>query len=445
LSFAFSEVSITCIDESSPTRPSREPIWKQVPLSNYFAVRRPPTLAPVATPAQSTLPIKSKSVRRALLRYNPQKKATNRVTHYTSPIPTYDLFDSWGHSLEVIDTSTIFKVFLQNPNSFPVHRNNHLLMLDLQTCYQYGAGALCFPETNTNWNQEGQLSTIYQFFRNTWQSSVLQPSQTPDHFLSTYQPGGTLTAICDNWVSRVFARGEDPFGLGRWSYVTLRGKSSVKVTIVTAYNATPSQGDQSYHHQKLCVLSRLHREQHINYTPDPCRKFILDLQAWLEHLIKEGHQLIVAMDANMSYDPDQLAQHHHLPIQPGQLTVSPSHNGKLATLVSTCQLCLPLALQHETRPFPASHIRGQNQIDYILVSKSILPAILRSGVLPHLSLTRGDHRPYYLDFDVYGLFSDPAYQIDPPNNQQLQLKDPRKINKYISNLHDLLGQHTVLT
>jgi len=151
------------------------------------------------------------------------------------------------------------------------------------------------------------------------------------------------------------------------------------------------------------------------------------------------------MDANTTYDPDQLAQHNHLPFQPGQSTVSPSHIGKLATLVSTCQLCLPLALQHETHPFPTLHISGQNQIDYILVSKSILPAILRSGVLPHLSLTRGDHRPYYLDFDAYKLFSDPAYQIDPPNIRQLQLKDPHKVYKYISNLHDLLGQQNVLT
>jgi hypothetical protein len=76
LSLVFSEVSITSTDESSPMRPSREPIWKQVPLSNYFAIKRPPTLAPAVTPALSTLPIKSKSVRRALLRYNPPKKVT---------------------------------------------------------------------------------------------------------------------------------------------------------------------------------------------------------------------------------------------------------------------------------------------------------------------------------------------------------------------------------
>jgi hypothetical protein len=221
----------------------------------------------------------------------------------------------------------------------------------------------------------------------------LQSSHTPDSFLSHHQPGGTLTAICENWVSRVIGKGEDPFGLGRWSYVTLRGVGSAKITVVTAYNACVSAGDTTYYHQQLRVLSRLHREQRIEAPPNPRRQFILDLQSWLEYLQSEGHQFILAMDANDTYDPDGTCPKH--PLHPS-LTVDSQHNGKLATLVSSCDLCLPLAHQHETRPFPASHIRGRNQIDYIFVSKTILLAVQRSGVLAHHSLTRGDHRPYYL-------------------------------------------------
>ena len=194
-------------------------------------------------------------------------------------MPTYDLFDSWGHSLESIDPNNTFRVFLQNPNGFNITKNNHLLLHDLQTCYNYGAGVLCFPETRTNWNREGQVATLHQLFKKIWRSTVLQPSHTPDPFLSAHQPGGTLTAVCDNWVSRVIAKGEDPFGIGRWSYITLRGKNSVKITIITAYNATPSSGDSTYYHQQLRVLSRLHREQHIASNPDPRRQFVLDLQS----------------------------------------------------------------------------------------------------------------------------------------------------------------------
>jgi len=149
------------------------------------------------------------------------------------------------------------------------------------------------------------------------------------------------------------------------------------------------------------------------------------------------------MDANDTYDPDGTCPKHPLPYRHPSLTVDSQHNGKLATLVSSCDLCLPLAHQHETRPFPASHIRGRNQIDYIFVSKTILLAVQRSGVLAHHSLTRGDHRLYYLDFDPTLLFFDPAYNIEPAAIRKLRLHDSRVVQQNISNLHRPLDQHNV--
>jgi hypothetical protein len=125
------------------------------------------------------------------------------------------------------------------------------------------------------------------------------------------------------------------------------------------------------------------------------------------------------------------------------LTVHAAHSGQLATLVASCKLCLPLGSQHASRPFPASHIRGRNQIDFILVSKALLPSILRSGVMAHQSLTRGDHLPYYIDLEASKLFSDPAYNIEPATVRKLRLQDPRVVKKYRSALHDRLESHDV--
>jgi hypothetical protein len=149
------------------------------------------------------------------------------------------------------------------------------------------------------------------------------------------------------------------------------------------------------------------------------------------------------MDANEVYDPDQTAETHPLLYDNTRLTQAATHYSKLATLVSTCGLCLPLAHQHTSRPFPASLIRGRNQIDYILVSQAILPAIQCSGVMSHHSLVRGDHRPYYLDLDSALLFADPAYQIAPASNRKLRLQDPRVVKKYNETLHRLLGHRNV--
>jgi hypothetical protein len=114
------------------------------------------------------------------------------------------------------------------------------------------------------------------------------------------------------------------------------------------------------------------------------------------------------------------------------------HNGKLATLVTTCNLSLPLAIQHATRPFPAFHIRGKNQIDFLLVSTSLLPAITISGVLPHYSVFHSDHRPYFVDFDAQKLFGSPAYDVVQAQVRTLCLRDPRVLSKYLSSLHSQL-------
>lgn len=251
--------------------------------------------------------------------------------------------------------------------------------------------------------------------------------------------------VCGNWVSSVVAKGEDPLGLGRWSYVTLRGKGETKITVVTAYNACQSSGDTKYYQQQLRILSRLHREQNILASPNPRRQFILDLQSWMEYLRSEGHHFILAMDANKVYDPDMDVPKHPLIYNPDSLTMNAKHPDKLSTLISSCDLCLPLAHYHETRPFPASHIRGRNQIDYIFISRPLLPAVQQSGVLAHHSLTRGDHKPYYIDIDPLVLFTDPAYHIEPVAIRKLRLQDPRVVQQYISNLHNHLAHHNVIS
>jgi hypothetical protein len=178
-------------------------------------------------------------------------------------------------------------------------------------------------------------------------------------------------------------------------------------------------------------------------APHPHRQFILDLQAWLEHLISTDHEIILALDANEPYNPDISASHHPLSYEMGQLTRDKNHDGKLATLIATCGLQDPLATQHPERPFPASYFRGKNRIDYILVTPRLTSAVLRSGSLPLYSLFQGDHRPYYIDLDATIAFEDNAYEISRPQGRGLQLKDPRIVTKYTSELYDQLSYHKI--
>jgi hypothetical protein len=57
-----------------------------------------------------------------------------------------------------------------------------------------------------------------------------------------------------------------------------------------------------------------------------------------------NHELIVALDANETYDPDIPGQSHSLQYTQGKPTFDPSHDGKLSTLIATCNLLNPLAM-----------------------------------------------------------------------------------------------------
>jgi hypothetical protein len=195
-------------------------------------------------------------------------------------------------------------VFLQNPNGLHLSGATLALQHDLQLSCDYGVAALCMPETNTDWELPHLRSSFSTILRKTWRNSMYVSSKSPEEFLLNSQPGGTATVICENWTSHVIDRGEDPLGLGRWSYVTLHGKGTTKVTVVTAYNATTSSVDTTNFQQQQHVLSRLHREHNQHGAAQPRRQFILDFQGWLESRIDDGHELIVGMDVNDTFSPD---------------------------------------------------------------------------------------------------------------------------------------------
>lgn len=193
-----------------------------------------------------------------LLTYHTPPSNSTPITKYTTPLPRYELNKFWGHSLSTINTLTTFHLFLQNPYGLSLSFHRLSVQLDFCQFWDYGTAVLCLPETNVNWNSPDQSTLLRNILRHTWQASVSSVSKPPEEFLSQNQPGGTATILCDNWVSLSVGRGEDPMGLGRWSYITLCGKGSKLITIITAYNASYNTGEMTNFRQQQRVLTQLH-------------------------------------------------------------------------------------------------------------------------------------------------------------------------------------------
>jgi hypothetical protein len=185
-------------------------------------------------------------------------KGQSHITHFTAPLPSSDLHDSWGHSLDVVDPSSTFRIFLQNPIGLNLFSHNVSLQKDFQVCKDYGAAVLALPETKTNWGVPGQVNRLHSLLQHNWHNYVFHHFKSLEAFTSGRQPGRTATIVCRCWASRLVQKGNDPLGLGRWSFITLRGKGSCLVTNVTAYNPSYSLGDTSSYQQHTCLLTYLH-------------------------------------------------------------------------------------------------------------------------------------------------------------------------------------------
>ncbi len=352
--------------------------------------------------------------------------------------------DIWGHVPETIDTSSIFRVILQNPNGIKPSVTDHNFMFSLHLCNEIGAGAVCLAETNLNWHHKQHYAALSRCMHRNWPASKHQASIPAEAFFGDYQPGGTLTLIVDRWTSRVQSSGMDPYGLGRWSYIVLRGKKDINLCIVTAYRVCKDKytGPKTAYQQQRRQLSAMFRSQNNVVDPDPNRQFILDLQSWVTHIQQNGMQVILSLDNNEELHP-LIGQVVQLNYDANVPTLNHHHNGTLDTLIRSTGLVDILSHHHPSTNYPATYNRGKKRIDIILVSASLLPAVKRSGILPYNSLFHGDHRPCYVDIDTSVAFDGKTPSISPPCQRTLQLKDPRIVNRYVEALSKQLDNHKV--
>ncbi len=278
-----------------------------------------------------------------------------------------------------------------------------------------------------------------------WKTSAYQSSNSQEEFQSYYQPGGTLTEVFDQWTSRVVEKGSDPFGLGRWSYIILRGKENKKIAFITGYRvgntSAQSAGPTTAFMQQYRALLAIQKPGSTT-SPALHKQFILDLQSWIEHLIHNNHQIILALDNNEEINPES-GNFFSLEYSPGTHISNRQHNGALETLMKTCNLVDIATIHHTYMPPPETYNRGKKWLDYILVSKSISHTVIRSGTLPYYSIFQGDHRPCFIDLDATELFQEKTHPLATIQQRGLQLSDPSIMTKYKKILKDQLEYHNI--
>jgi hypothetical protein len=171
----------------------------------------------------------------------------------------------------------------------------------LQSTKQLSSRFIGLAETKVNWDQPCHLHVVSSAIRQQFKSFIIQHSVHPQVFLTPNKPGGTLSILLDRWVSRFVEKGQDPYGLGQWSYLTVRSKSKT-IVMITEYrvcnSSISSTGDTTASAQQFCSLQQASNKEGSLTTPHPHCQMLLDLKAWISKLQSEQCSIILCIDNN---------------------------------------------------------------------------------------------------------------------------------------------------
>ena len=99
-----------------------------------------------------------------------------------------------------------------------------------------------------------------------------------------------------NVSSTVLQKGQDPSGMGRWTFIKILGKNNPRTTIFTMYRPCKGQietvGDTTTIKQQWLVMQQTKRKDH------PRKGGVTDIIIAINKKRNEGHHIVLAMDRN---------------------------------------------------------------------------------------------------------------------------------------------------
>jgi len=181
----------------------------------------------------------------------------------------------------------------QNINRFPMFTNDSKNDSIREFINGTQADIVGMVEMGICWHQLPMKDRLWERTRGWFESlKVTAAYNRHDKHTPTVQWGGTSLWSLNNAAHRVFDSGDDPSGLGRWSWTRYQGRSNITLRVISAYHPCASTGP-------LTVYS-----QHQNYFDkeniDGCPRnlFTMHLLTEITKWTQDGDQIILLLDAN---------------------------------------------------------------------------------------------------------------------------------------------------
>jgi hypothetical protein len=174
---------------------------------------------------------------------------------------------------------------------------------------------------------------------------------------------------------------------------------------------------------------------------------MIDLEYFTEELKTDGFEVVVFIDANEPLDHRVRSQNHdHKYKSDKGFHIDGSIDGSIATYIRNCGLSNILSKRHTESgaDIPNTHLRGSEQIDFVLNTSGIAPLLQSIGLLDFDVIFRTDHRTFFIDIDMDGFFGSATEMFPAQRLRQLQLEDPRVATEYRKVLHQQFVHHSIV-
>jgi len=167
------------------------------------------------------------------------------------------------------------------------------LQVLLQFTQQHQIDVFGFAEHNTCWDLLQKNEQIIEKTRGWWENShwSISYNKCEAHPIA-HQPGRTGLGVFNAFSHKALKPGGDDEGLGRWSWVCLRGHAGHILCIVLAYRPCYSMGPLSTYQQQIRYLAAK------DCTDTPKTRFLTDLKTAIKQWQNEGDTVIVLADMN---------------------------------------------------------------------------------------------------------------------------------------------------
>jgi hypothetical protein len=338
----------------------------------------------------------------------------------TTPIDAAADTSYWGHSLTLRKPLHIMRFILQNPYGLDAKNNYRKLDYIARNAAIYQVDVTCLPETNADWKQSSIRASCNALLRRHFKHHRLITSSSTAAALHAYLPGGTATLVTNGFTGRIANSGSDPRGLGRWTYVRIKGKSNARILVVTIYQVCKTTiqaaGDSTAFSQQWNLLRASGQDR-----PNPRAQFSQDLSDFLSEFPNDP--IILAGDINSWLQ-------------------NPNDDKNFANLVLRYNLKDLLIRQHG----PESEIptrKAGRRIDYIFASELIADNTTRCGALQYDRMVDSDHRALFVDIDIDHILGGRPPALSSPALRGIDSTDSEHCSIYIQLLLKYLTDHKV--